>query len=104
MAEKAYILDPYNKMAFSIKVQSKIANEWEHFINDSNNYFNTIKNIANKKNITQKDRLRIKTMLEILLDEYKTLTPSLLTPKRVRTTAKQQYIKAKKLYEKIFNK
>jgi len=102
LASKAYMLDPYNRMAFTIKTQSQIAKEWQHFINDANNFFDKIKQIANKQNITDKDKLRIKIMLEILLSEYKTLTPSLLTPERLKKEAYIQYKRAKELYEKLF--
>ena len=104
LAKEAYILNPYNRMAFTIKTQSKIAKEWEQFIEDANNYFKEIEKIANKNNITNKDKLRIKMMLEILLDEYKTLTPSLLLPEYLKKEAKTQYLKARELYEKLFSK
>ena len=89
-------------MAFTIKIQSKIAKEWQNFINDANNFFDKIQQIANKKTITKKDKLKIKIMLEILLDEYKTLKPSLLIPKSLKNKAKQKYLKARELYEKLF--
>ena len=91
-------------MAFTIKTQAKIAKEWKHFIDDANAYFKIIEKIANKKTITDKDKLRIKMMLEILLDEYKTLTPSLLIPKSLKKEAKIQYLKVRELYEKLFRK
>ncbi len=90
-------------MAFTIKTQAKIASEWKHFINDADNYFKIIETIANKSKITKKDKLRIKMMLEILLSEYKTLTPSLLIPKSLKKEAKTQYLKARELYEKLFS-
>jgi len=91
-------------MAFTLKTQSQIAKEWQHFIDDSNDFFDKIKEIANKQNITKKDKLRIKIMLEILLNEYKTLTPSYLIPNELKKEAKNQYIKVKELYEKLFEK
>lgn len=91
-------------MAFTIYTQSKIAKEWETFLNDSNNYFKKIENIANKSHITLKDRQRVKIMLEILLDEYKNLKPSILIPKDLKLKAKQQYQKAREIYEKVFTK
>jgi len=103
-AKEAYLLDPYNRMAFTIYTQSKIAKEWETFLNDSNNYFKKIENIANKSHITLKDRQRVKIMLEILLDEYKNLKPSILIPKDLKLKAKQQYQKAREIYEKVFTK
>ena len=102
-AKEAYILDPYNKMAFSIYTQSQIAKEWQNFINDAKEYFKKIEEIANKENITKKDKLKIKMMLEILMDEYKNLTPSLLISESLKERAKKEYLKAKKIYEEVFN-
>ena len=102
LASKAYNLNPYNRMAFSLKTQSKIAIQWQHFINDADNYFKRIEKIADKNNITDKDKIRIKIMLEILINEYKTLKPSLLLPEDLKETAQKKYIKAKKLYEQLF--
>ena len=89
-------------MAFSIKTQSEIAKEWQNFINDSKKYFKKIEEIANKEEITDKDKKRIKIMLEILLDEYKSLKPSLLLPKELKEKANENYLKARELYEKLF--
>ena len=89
-------------MAFTIKVQSQIAKEWQNFINDADEFFDKIQKTADKKVITEKDKKRIKIMLEILIDEYKTLKPSLLLPKELKEKAKEKYLKAKELYEKLF--
>ena len=89
-------------MAFTIKVQSQIAKEWQNFINDADEFFDKIQKTANKNNITEKDKKRIKIMLEILIDEYKTLKPSLLLPKELKEKAKEKYIRARELYEKLF--
>ncbi|WP_457565098.1 hypothetical protein [Caminibacter sp.] len=102
LAKKAFMLNPYNRMAFTIEVQSKIAMQWQQFIDDFDNYFKQIKEIANKPYITKKDRMKIKIMLEILLDEYKLLKPSLLVSKELKEAAKIRYEKARELYEKLF--
>lgn len=104
LAKKAYILDPYNRMAFSVYTQSKIAKEWQNYINDATNYFKKIEQIANKDKITQKDKQKVKIMLEIIIDEYKTLTPSRLLPETLKTKAKELYEKGKKLYAEVFTK
>jgi len=104
LAKKAYILDPYNRMAFSVYTQSKIAHEWQNYINDSIRYFKRIEQIANKNNITKQDKEKVKIMLEIIIDEYKTLKPSILLPEYLKTKAKEMYMKGKKLYEKVFGK
>jgi hypothetical protein len=89
-------------MAFTLKTQSGIAKEWQNFINDADNYFKEIEKIAGKEYVSKKDKLRVKMMLEVLMDEYKTLKPSLLLPENIKKEAREKYIKAKKLYEKLF--
>jgi len=91
-------------MAFTVYTQSKIAKEWVTFLNDAHKYFKEIEKIANKPNLTQKERQKVKIMLEILLDEYKNLKPSLLISEELKQKAKLQYEKAKKIYEKVFAK
>ena len=102
MAKEAYILDPYNKMAFSILTQSQIAQKWAEFNKDFYRYFEEIKKISNKQQISKKDKIRIKIMLEILIDEYKNLKPSLLIPNALKREAKKNYKKVKELYERVF--
>jgi len=103
-AKEAYILDPYNRMAFTVYTQSKIAKEWVTFLKDADKYFKEIEEIANKPNLTDKERQKVKIMLEILLDEYKNLKPSLLISDELKQKAKQQYEKARSIYEKVFAK
>ena len=103
-AKEAYILDPYNKMAFSIYTQSQIAKEWQNFINDAKEYFKKIREITNKQNITKKDKLKIKIMLEILIDQYKSLKKSLLINKNLKQKAKEEYLKIRRIYEEVFGK
>jgi len=104
LAKKAYKLDKYNRMAFTILTQSKIAKEWDEFIKDSKTYFMQIESISNKETISKADKIRIKMMLEIIIGEYKNLPNSKLTNKTLINKAKKQYIKAKELYDGIFKK
>ncbi|WP_096258136.1 hypothetical protein [Lebetimonas natsushimae] len=104
LAKKAYILDPYNRMAFTVYTQSKIAKQWQNYINDSIKYFKEIEQIANKNKITKKDKQKVKIMLEIIMEEYKTLPPSHLLPENLKIKAKEMYEKGKKLYVEVFGK
>jgi tetratricopeptide (TPR) repeat protein len=104
LAKKAYILDPYNRMAFSVYTQSKIAKQWQNYINDAIKYFKEIKQIANKDKITQKDKEKIKIMLEIIIEEYNTLPPSNLLPKNLKIKSRELHEKGKKLYVEVFEK
>jgi hypothetical protein len=91
-------------MAFSIYTQSKIAKIWQNYINDATKYFEEMKKIADKKIITQKDRKRAKIMLEIIIEEYKTLPISPLLPDFLKRKAKELQEKGKRVYERVFAK
>jgi len=104
LAKEAYQLEPYNKMAFTVYTQAKIAKEWQNYINDSKKYFQKIEEIANQDTITKQDKERIKIMLEIIIDGHKILKPSLLLPKELKEKADKIYLKGKKLYEQVFAK
>jgi len=104
LADKAYKLDRYNRMAFTIVTQSKISKNWQKFIKESNEYFIQIESISNKETITLADKTRIKMMLEIIMGEYKNLPHSKLLSKDLEEKAKQNYKKAKELYDGIFKK
>ena len=43
-------------------------------------------------------------MLEILIDEYKNLKPSILLPKSLKEKSEKNYKKVKELYERVFKK
>ncbi|NPA54931.1 MAG: hypothetical protein GXO40_01035 [Epsilonproteobacteria bacterium] len=101
-AKEAYDMNKYNRMAFTILTQSKIAKEWQNFIDQSNKYFKQIDEISNKEMITKADKVRIKMMLEIILGEYKHLTHSMLISQSLKQQAHKNYIKAKELYNGIF--
>jgi len=91
-------------MAFTIYTQSKIAKEWQNFINDATKYFKKIEEIANKPTITKEEKEKVRIMLEIIMDEYKTLKDSPLIPQELKEKAKKLYLKAKEIYEKVFGK
>jgi len=104
LANKAYKLDRYNRMAFTIVTQSKIAMVWKKFIKDSREYFVQINSISNKETITKADKVKIKMMLEIIIGEYKNLPHSKLLNEDLEIDATKIYKKAKELYNGIFKK
>ena len=104
LANKSYNLDKYNRMAFTIVTQSKIAMIWDKFIKESNNYFVQINSISNKETITKADKIRIKMMLQIILGEFKNLPNSKLLNSELQQQALKNYKKAKELYNGIFTK
>jgi len=102
LAKQAYKENKYNNMAFTILTQSNIALTWQNYIKNSNQYLLDIDSIANKDKITQKDKIRVKLMLEIIIGEYKNLPKSKLLNKELKLKATQNYKKAVELYNGIF--
>jgi len=104
LAQESYKLDKYNRLAFTILTQSKIAKIWKIYIKESNEYLMEINSIANKDIITNADKIKIKMMLEIIIGEYKNLPKSKLLNEELKEKAKNNYIKAVKLYNGIFKR
>ena len=101
-AKKAYDTDSYNKMAFTVLTQSKIAMEYVNFIETGNKYFDRIDKISSKKEYSEADKTRIKLMCEIMLGDYKKLSPTKLTNNDLVEDARKLNDKFKQLYKELF--
>jgi tetratricopeptide (TPR) repeat protein len=102
LAKKAYDKNKYNNMAFTILTQAKIAEIWQNYIKESEEYFFDIESISNKKIITKTDKTKIKMILEIIIGEFNNLPKSKLLDKNLKQKARQNYKKAVELYNGIF--
>ncbi len=101
-ADKSYSLNPYNKMAFTVLVQSKIALDYANYIQMGNRYFKKIDEISSKKEYKDADKIRVKLMCEIMLGEYKKLSPTKLTNIDLIENAKKMNEKFERLYKELF--
>ena len=101
LAHKAFELDPYNKMAFSMLAQSKISIKFLNYIEDGEKYLKKIELISKKSNITHEDKIKVKMMCEVMLERYKKLAPTVLTPKPLVEKSKKLYQTFKKIYENL---
>ncbi len=102
LAREAFELDPYNKMAFSIVAQSKIASKMQDYILNSKKYIKRVEEISLKNNFTDSDKIRIKYYCEIMIAKYKKLNPTVMTDKELYNTCTKQYEKFKKIHEESF--
>jgi len=102
LAQKAYKDDQYNRMAFTVLTQSKIAQVWQNYIKESNQYLFEINSISNKDIITKADKNKIKMMLEVMMGEFNNLPKSKLLDEKLKQKATQNYTKAVNLYNGIF--
>ncbi len=102
LSKRAYEKDSYNKMAFTVFTQSKIALNYEEYIKEGNKYLGKIEKISSSDVYNQADKVRVKMMCEIMIDRYKRLTPTKLTDKSLLENSKKIYMKFKKLYDELY--
>jgi len=101
LANEAFSLDVYNRMASTIIAQSKIALKYATYIEDAKKYLKQIDQIATHDVISDADRSKIRLICEIMISSYKKLTPSVVTDKKLVQTASNYYLKFEKLLEKV---
>jgi tetratricopeptide (TPR) repeat protein len=101
LASKAFELDPYNKMAFSILAQSKISIKFLDYINDAKEYLKKIEIISKKRELSQKDKIKIKMICEIMIGRFKKLSPTIMTDKTLYKKSKELNQEFIKIYENL---
>lgn len=102
LSKKAYEKDVYNKMAFTVYTQSKIALKFVEYINQGNEYLKKIDAISEQEEVSEADRSRIKLMSEIMIESYFELSPSSLTDKKLVKKAKTMQERFVSLYKELF--
>jgi len=70
LADEAYSLNHYNKMAFTIITQSENNIKYQNYIDDANNYYDTIDNLVSSKVLSDENRIRIIMMCKIIISDY----------------------------------
>jgi len=101
VANEAFSLDIYNRMASTVMAQSKTAMKYEKYIKEAKKYLQEINAIASKQSISDADRAKIKMMSQIMLDSYVKLAPSVITDKALVSEAKKYHDTFEKLLEKV---
>ena len=101
LAKKAFELDPYNKMSFSILTQSKISIKFLDYIEDAKNYLQKIDTISKKRDLNNSDTIKIKMICEVMIGRYKKLAPTVLTPKELVQKSQKYYKEFQTIYENL---
>jgi tetratricopeptide (TPR) repeat protein len=101
LANEAFALDLYNRMASTVMAQSKTSLKYQAYINEAKKYMKDINKIASKEKISGADRAKIKMMSEIVVDSYTKLAPSVITDISLVEEAKEYHDNFKKLLEKV---
>ena len=101
LANEAFSMDVYNRMASTIMAQSKTSMKYKSYIDQAKAYMQEINKIASKESISDADRAKIKMMSEIMVDSYKKLAPSVITDNDLVKEAAKYYENFEKLLEKV---
>jgi len=101
LANEAFSMDVYNRMASTIMAQSKTSLKYVKFINQAKKYLAQINDIASQDSVTQADRARIRLMSQIVTDSYIKLAPSIITDKDLVEEAAKYNDDFEKLLEKV---
>lgn len=102
LAQEAYDIDKYNKMAFTLLSQSNIALKYDKYIQEARKYLSEISIISNKEKFETKDKVKVKMMCEIMIEDYNNLNPSKLTKESLKIEAKKLFLKFNEIYEQLF--
>ena len=102
LAEEAYRLDPYNRMALTVKTRAARAKELKNYVEEGREYLEKIDAIASKGVITKPDEVRIKMMIEIMVQRYRQIKPTPLDDMRLLQEARGVYQKFETLERTLF--
>jgi len=100
LSKEAFQLNNYNKMAATIMTQSQYSLKYVNYINDAKRYIKEIEKTIKNKEVTDKDRAKIRMISKIMIDRYKKLAPSVVVDKELIQEAQAYYEKFQKLLKK----
>jgi tetratricopeptide (TPR) repeat protein len=101
LANEAFSLDVYNRMASTIMAQSKTSMKYQKYVNQAKEYLREIDAIVSQDSISDAERAKIKMMCEIMIDSYVKLAPSVVTDKALVQEAAHYYQSFEKILEKV---
>ena len=101
LANEAFSLDVYNRMASTVMAQSKTSLRYVKYIDMAKEYMVKINEIAKHESITDADKAKIKIMSEIVIDSYVKLAPSVITDTELVKEAASYNKNFEQLLEKV---
>jgi len=101
LANEAFSIDVYNRMASTIMAQSKTSLKYVKYNDSAKEYMQEINIIATHDIISGGDRAKMKMMSKIMIDSYVKLAPSVITDKALVDEAATHYKNFEQLLEKV---
>jgi len=104
LAKEAFDKDPYNRMAIGVLAQSKISVEFIDYIEYAKKYLKKIEALTKKNNFSNRDKIKIKVICDVMIGRYKKLNATVMTDKDLKKEASRYYKRFKSIYEELFKK
>jgi len=101
LSSEAYEMEPYNRMARSVMVQSQYALRYVHYNEEAVKYLEVIRSYAEQEKISLSEQMRIKMMCDIMIDKHEKMQPTILIDKELVQQAQENYEKFKKLHANL---
>ena len=101
LAQEAFSIDVYNRMAATIMAQSKTSLRYVKYNRQAKKYMSQIDEIAMHEDISEADKAKIRLICEIMIGSYTKLAPSIITDKELVQETANYYHKFEKLLEKV---
>ena len=102
LANEAFSIDVYNRMASTIMAQSKTSLKYVEYIETAKEYMKQINEIAkSKENISDAQKAKMRLMSQIMVESYVKLAPSIITDSDLVEEAARYYKNFEKLLEKV---
>ena len=103
LAQEAYDLNNYNRMAFTILVQSQESLKWKRYIEETTKYLAFIEKISYQEEVTKADMLRIKMIVEVSTAGYAKLDQNnRLIRQELKDEARTLHQKITVIHNKLF--
>lgn len=101
LSSEAFSLEPYNRMANSVMVQSKYALRYVNYNKEAEQYLSVIRTYSDQEKISLPEQMRIKMMCDIMIDKHKKMQPTILIDKELVKEAQKNYERFVKLHERL---
>ncbi|MDD3324679.1 MAG: hypothetical protein PHN38_06130 [Sulfurospirillaceae bacterium] len=102
LASSAYAKNGYNKMAFTVMMQSTIALGYENYLKEGSRYLVVIDEISKKSDYTESDKAKVKMICDVMIDSYDGLNATKVTDKNLVKESHLMLLRFKELRAELF--
>lgn len=101
LSKEAFDLEPYNRMANSVMVQSQYALRYVNYNKEAEQYLSIIRSYSLQEKISLEQQMRMKMMCDIMIEKHEKMQPTILIDKELVRKSRAYYEQFVKLHEQI---